>query len=287
LLALRIPLRKAVDAPLMLLDPTLECTCEAGRAARRAMHADLQLARDVQQTLVPHPIEADGVRVAVRNLPCSYVGGDYLQASFARPDVLHLCVADVSGHGVAAALVVARLHGHVRRLILEDRSPRAYLSELDVAAARIFRHAPFFLTFAVFRVDLAARRIEYATAGHPAQVLLRSAGGVDLLSTPNRLLGIGGAALDAKASAGCVRYDDGDALVLFTDGLFEVPGRDGCRLDEEHLHQRLASASPRHPDAVLAAATAHLGDVGHPTRFPDDVSVMVAHFGRPPTAVGA
>src|SRR5207244_11129013 len=140
-----------------------------------------------QRARVPADILRPDVEVVVRSIPTASVGADSLQAYFPRPDRLYLCVADVSGHGVAAALVVNRIHGHVRRLILEQRSPEQFLEELNRSALKIFRHTYFFMTFGVFRVDLARRRIDYATAGHPAQILLRADGALESLSTPNRL----------------------------------------------------------------------------------------------------
>jgi serine phosphatase RsbU (regulator of sigma subunit) len=262
----------------MRIDAVLECTCEAGAPARRAIEADLRLARDVQRTLVPPDLEAPAVSVRVHSLPSGFVGGDYLQASLVRPDVLHLCVGDVSGHGVAAALVVSRIHGHVRRMVLEDRRPLEILSELNSASLRIFRHVPSFLTFASFRVDLAARRVEYATAGHPAQALLRAGGGIELLSSGGRLLGVDEHAVDADGPSPAATYRPGDALVLFTDGLFEVPRDDGLPLPEPALQERLAGLPARTPEAVAEAALRGLGSSRRPTRFEDDVSLLVAAF---------
>jgi sigma-B regulation protein RsbU (phosphoserine phosphatase) len=267
----------------MRLEPAVDCTCEGGALARRAMEADLRLARDVQRTLVPCDVEAPGLRVRVHNLPCGYVGGDYLQASLVRPDVLHLCVGDVSGHGIAAALVVSRIHGHVRRMVLEDRRPLEMLDELNAASLRIFRHVPSFLTFASFRVDLAARRIEYATGGHPAQALLRAGGGIELLSSGDRLLGVDERAVDADRPSPAVSYRPGDCLVLFTDGLFEVPRADGLRLHEPELHERLASLRDPTTEAVVEAALRGLEPTRRPTRFADDVSLLVASFPSEPS----
>ena len=82
---------------------------EHERLARiqREAQAELVLGQTIQKSLVPADIDREGLAVALRHIPCSHVGGDYLQASLPRPDLLYLCVGDVSGHGVAAALVVS------------------------------------------------------------------------------------------------------------------------------------------------------------------------------------
>jgi len=248
-------------------------------AEQRMMTAELKLAQAIQRTLIPKDIVKPEVQVVVRNIPSSFVGGDYLQASMPRPDVLYLCVGDVSGHGVAAALVVSRVHGLVRRLINEQRSPVEFLGELNKAALNILEHTYFFLTFAVFRVDLAARRIDYATAGHPAQLLLRHDGRVEALSTPNRLLGMDVDIFDPERSSDSVSFGPGDSLVLFTDGLFEIPGaEDGEILGESGLKEVLGNLGGLPPPLVAGDILQDLAEFQGTSKFEDDVSLMVARF---------
>jgi sigma-B regulation protein RsbU (phosphoserine phosphatase) len=248
-------------------------------AEQRMMTAELKLAQAIQRTLVPTDIVKPDVQVVVRHIPCSFVGGDYLQAFYARPDLLYLCVGDVSGHGVAAALVVNRIHGHVRRLILEQRGPERFLEELNRSALKIFAHSYFFMTFGVFRVDLAARRIEYATAGHPPQLLLRADGTVETLSTPNRLLGMDPDVFDPERPVDSVIYGPGDSLVLFTDGVFEIPGKaDGEILGEAGLADRVRTLGGLPPALVAGEILQDLADFSGQSRFEDDVSLMVARF---------
>jgi serine phosphatase RsbU (regulator of sigma subunit) len=252
-------------------------------AAHRLIETELKIAQGIQRTLIPPDIVRPDLQVVVRNIPCSYVGGDYLQAYLVRPDLLYLCVADVSGHGVAAALVVSRIHGHVRRLICEQRSPEQFLEELNRATLRIFEHTYFFMTFAVFRVDLAARRIDYATAGHPAQFLMRADGGVESLSTPNRLLGMDADIFDLERPSDSVAYGPGDALLLFTDGLFEIPGKAGGEmLGESGLNEVLKTLSGLPPSLVVGEILQDLKDFQGHSKFEDDVSLMVARFETAP-----
>jgi len=255
-------------------------------AAQKLITTELKLAREIQRTLIPADIVRPDVQVVVRNIPCSYVGGDYLQAYMPRPDLLYLCVGDVSGHGVAAALVVNRIHGHVRRLILEQRPPDQFLEELNRAALKILQHTYFFMTFGVFRIDLARRRIEYATAGHPAQFLVHPDGSVDSLSTRNRLLGMDSDIFDPELPTGTATFGPGDSLVLFTDGLFEIPGKDdGEILGEDGLKEVLQNLGGLPPALVAGDILQDLSDFQGHSRFEDDVSLIVARFD--PAAVPA
>lgn len=246
------------------------------------METELALAQRVHRSLLPENILRPDLEVVVRQIPCSYVGGDYLHAALPRPDLLYLCVGDVVGHGVSAALVVSRIHGLMQNLILEQRMPDQILEHLDRATTQIVEHTPFFMTFAVFRVDLGAARIDYAMAGHPNQYLLRSEGTVEHLTSGNGLLGLKDLNSLGPMRPASVQYRSGDTLVLFTDGLFEVAARDGGpMLGEAGLLSRLARLAKSTPELVVSDILQSVVDFGHLGPFEDDVSLMVARFGAP------
>jgi sigma-B regulation protein RsbU (phosphoserine phosphatase) len=247
---------------------------------------ELVLAQSVHRSLFPEEIHRADVNVAVRQIPCARIGGDYLQAVFARDDLLYLCVGDVSGHGVAAALVVSRIHALVLRLIFEQRTPQQFLEEINRAAVNVFAHTScgFFLTLGVFRVDLAARRIDYATAGHPAQLLVRHDGRIESLTSGNGLLGMSQDVL-GPLHATSTLYGPGDSLVLFTDGLFEVSARDGGDILGEPGLRSMVERFRGNPAAVVAGVLQAVANLKRPGPFEDDVSLMVAELG--PTGPGS
>jgi serine phosphatase RsbU (regulator of sigma subunit) len=252
-------------------------------ARQKEVLNELKLAQSVQKTLVPQDIVRPDLQVAVKHIPSQFVGGDYLHAVIVDNRTAYLCLGDVSGHGVAAALVVARFHGLVRRLTLESQAhPETFLERLNDGAMRLFQHTYFFMTFAVLKLDLQTGELVYATAGHPAQVLLRADGRMELLHTPNRLLGMDADVFDAERPSDRVRLEPGDSLVLFTDGLFEVlSGTSGEILGEQGLHDRIASLRGLAPPLLAGEILQDLADFqGHST-FEDDVSLMVATWNGP------
>lgn len=252
-------------------------------ARERAVHDELKLAQAVQRTLLPASIGRPDIEVAVRNIPCAYIGGDYLHASIVGERWLYLAVADVSGHGVSAALVVARLHGLMRRITLEGQPPLAMLDAIHRASLQILQHTYFFVTVAVFRLELATGRLEYATAGHPGQVLQRADGTQEVLRTPNRLLGMDADVFDSTRPSDSTTLAPGDSLVLFTDGLFEVlSGEDGTLLGEQGLRKRVESLGALAP-ALMAGEILHdLAAFQGRSTFEDDVTLMVARWNGPP-----
>jgi sigma-B regulation protein RsbU (phosphoserine phosphatase) len=264
----------------------LRSTAEAERGAherlarlQRLAEEDLALGQIIQGSLVPAGIKRGDLEVALRHIPCTHVGGDYLQASFARSDILYLCVGDVAGHGVAAALVVSRIHGLVQRMIVEDLRPAALLESLNHMAFRLFERTAFFMTFAVLRIDLSARTIEYATAGHPAQLLLRSDGKVEELATGGMALGLGSKASEGIWHANDTAYAPGDALLLFTDGVFEIRAPGGRIWGEESLRSLFVSLSRSAPEVVVAEILREAAHFHGARIFEDDLSLMVARLG--------
>jgi serine phosphatase RsbU (regulator of sigma subunit) len=241
---------------------------------------EMALAQRVNHSLLPPDMSHPDLEVVVRQIPFAYVGGDYLHVARPRPDLLYLCVGDVAGHGVSAALVVSRIHGLMQRLVIELSTPEQILEHLNRATTAVLEHTPLFMTFAVLRVDLSARLIDYATAGHPAQLLLRRDGKLEQLSTANGFLGVANPEVLGPTHRASVPYGLGDTLILFTDGLFEVAARDGgAMLGESGLLSGLDQLSARPPDEIASEILRRVTEFGHLGPFADDVSLMVARLG--------
>ena len=259
---------------------------EALERLQRLADAELALAQIVQQSLVSSDVVRDDLIVAIHHVPCSYVGGDYIQAQLPRPDLLYLCVGDVAGHGVAAALVVSRNHGLVQRLIHQEARPGPFMEAVDRAMRNLLEQTSLYMTLAVFRVDLSAREIEYATAGHPPQFLLRAGRDVQELRTPNRPVGLEMEIPSPEYSVARTTYDPGDTLLLFTDGLFEVmeSGKGRERWGEEKLKSLFVHLGRSAPEVVAERILAEVSRYGgaHPSE--DDVSMVVARLGTPSAA---
>jgi serine phosphatase RsbU (regulator of sigma subunit) len=263
-----------------------EMKAERGERAalERLQHladAELALAQVVQQSLVSSDIVRDDLVVAIHHVPCSYVGGDYIQATLPRPDLLYLVVGDVAGHGVAAALVVSRIHGLVQRLIHQEVRPGPFVDAVDRAMRDLLDRTSLFMTLAVFRIDLSAREIDYATAGHPPQLLLRSGGDLQELHTPNRPAGLEMGIPGSEHSVARTTYDPGDTLLLFTDGLFEVM-RSGGRHEmwgEEKLKSLFVQLGGSAPGVVAQKILAEVSRYRGPYPSEDDVSMVVARLG--------
>lgn len=241
--------------------------------------AEMRLAEAVQRSLLPEPVRDRRVQVALRSIPSRLIGGDYVQVTLADERHLYVMVADVSGHGISAALVVARLHGVVRRLTLTAISPENMIAALNKAALAICKHTYFFVTCAIGRLDLVTGVFDYSTAGHPAQILLRAGGQIERLRTRNRLLGMDDDVFDTEAPSGTLQLHAGDTLVFFTDGVFEIL-RDGHGdvLGDDGLEARIGLLGPLEPQLLLGELLHDLSDFQGRTTFDDDLTLLLVRY---------
>ena len=252
---------------------------KALESERQDLVSELKLAQAIQATLLPPPIRRADVEVVARSIPTRYIGGDYVHAGVVQDRWLYLILLDVSGHGISAAMVVARLHGMVRRLTLTGQRPVQMLQRMNVAAQELLKHTYFFLTAVAMRLDLHSGELDYATAGHPAQILLRRDGSTELLRTRNRLLGMDDDIISPTHPSRRVMLQPGDSVVLFTDGLFEVlRGGDGDVLGEEGLRERMQGLGTMTPQFLIGEVLQDLADYQGSSEFEDDVSILVARW---------
>jgi serine phosphatase RsbU (regulator of sigma subunit)/uncharacterized glyoxalase superfamily protein PhnB len=241
---------------------------------RRAAQ-ELEIAKQVQARLFPQiqpqlkTVEYAGVCLQARQ-----VGGDYFDFLRLGPRRLGLIIGDVSGKGIAAALLMANLQATLRsQTALACDQPEALLRTVN----RVFYdntgdNAFASLLFADY--DEAARRMRYVNCGHLSGLLLRRDGNVEWLESTSTLLGL---FRDWNCSMREQELSPGDVLALYTDGITEASnGR-----DEEFGEGRLVESLRQHRELPCQALlTAIVDDVRgfSPEEQHDDITAIVAKF---------
>ena len=211
---------------------------------QRALESELEVCAAIQRRLLPAADPAlDGFEIFGTSSPCRDVGGDYY-AYIERPDGgIDVFVADVSGKGLPAAMVVSDLHAAMRLLARADQ-------RLDVTVEQLNRHLRAslleskFITLFGARLAPGSSRLEYVVAGHPAPFIVSPSGSI-------RRLGRGGPVLGVLAATFQVQEAElapGDLLVAFTDGYSEAENRQGEEFGEERIAREVAGW----PDFELA-----------------------------------
>ncbi len=204
------------------------------RERRRREQIELEDARDIERRLLPTDIpQIPGYEIAGSWQPASNVGGDYFDVLSLDHDRAGLCIADVVGKGVPAALLMSNLQAAVKAAGPENLEPSRLAAKLNQAMSQHLAQGKF-ITFFYGVLDGPARKLTYTSAGHNPPILMRADGS-------HLRLEQGGAALGLfetwNYEEGQVNLKSKDRLVLFTDGVTEASNMGG----EEYGESRLLS----------------------------------------------
>ena len=239
---------------------------------RDALEREMNVAREVQRELLPHAAPTfEKLEVAGVCRPAVAVGGDYydfLQHSDGRPG---LVIADVSGKGAPAALLMASLQASMRSLFPIAMDPGLLAERLNDALCRsssVARYATAFLA----DFDPATRRMTYSNAGHLPGLIIR---GAETIRCEEGGLPIG-LFEGIKYETGSLALAPGDLLALFTDGVSEAPAPDGEEFGAERLADLLRGHLESPLDAALQAVLDALLDWSGPVDPHDDVTLVLA-----------
>ncbi len=231
---------------------------------------EIQIARQLQRDLLPKASpDLPGYAFAHSSRTANDIGGDYYQFHRLRDGRLAIVVADASGHGMAAGLLMAIADATLHIALELDPSPVAVSTLLHRAIWRTGDRRSF-LTLFYALLDPASGEIEYVCAGHPFPLLRRASGAIEEPALGSFPLGMREA---VKPANGRLRLEPGDLLLLFSDGLFEGVDRGGQAFGFERLRAalgRAATARAAH-EQILAAFEAHVG--GEP--LADDLTLIV------------
>jgi serine phosphatase RsbU (regulator of sigma subunit) len=212
-------------------------------AEKKRLEEELRIAHEIQMSLLPNgPLKLAGVSVSALCVPAREVGGDYYDFLVLDNDRLGVLIADVSGKGTSAALYMAELKGLMLSLSRIHASPRELLVEANrIIAAHLDARSFITMTYAV--VDLRARTMTYARAGHTPLMYLPA----DEHEAPHevRTTAPEGLVLGLKLDHGetferllreeTVAIKDGDLYVFFTDGITEAMNVDNDCFGEARL----------------------------------------------------
>jgi sigma-B regulation protein RsbU (phosphoserine phosphatase) len=210
----------------------LQRTADVAQTHSQQQGQELEKAREIQEGLLPKKIpQVKGLEVAGAWQPARVVGGDYYDVLKFSERKMGICIGDVVGKGITAALLMANLQASFRAFAEEGMSPGALCGKLHGVISNNVAQEKF-VTFCYCTIDAEKNKLTYASAGHCPPLLLRRRGEAISLKEGGTPLGI----LPGKEYADTeVQLEAGDRLVLYTDGLTEAMNAE----DEEFGEPRL------------------------------------------------
>ncbi|HSP13711.1 MAG TPA: SpoIIE family protein phosphatase [Thermoanaerobaculia bacterium] len=239
---------------------------------KRVMDEELRTASYIQRSLLPEaPTKVAGYTFVGTNQPSRTVSGDYYDF-LVRPDGrIYFVIADVSGKGVAAGLMMAGLQIAFRIFAKSNPDPARLATLLNGALHETLPRSKF-VTLFLGRLDIATGLVEYVNAGHTPPLWIRRST-VEEVVAGDILLGVITAASYTNRR---LQLDPGDALVLFTDGVTEARNSSGVELGAGSLAKAIGSTHGKTADDVANAigesVRLHAGDTD---TLDDDVTVVV------------
>ena len=210
----------------------LQHSIDQGNAQLLLQDQELQRAREIQQSLLPREIpQIPGFAVSGAWQPASSVSGDYYDVLRLGDRRLGICIADVVGKGVSAALLMANVQAAVRALAVDSDSPAGVCTRVNrllhenIAAGK-------FVTFLYGILDGDKRTFQYCNAGHNCPILVSGNSASALDKAGGVVLGI---FPEARYEESTIELNRGDRLLLFTDGITEAANAHGQEFEEARI----------------------------------------------------
>jgi len=248
---------------------------EKAEAERRAAH-ELLIAKQVQARLFPQTLpELQTLQYAGTCIQARQVGGDYHDFLDLGPGRLGLVIADISGKGIAAALLMANLQGNLRsQSALAIQEPERMLRSVNHLFHQNTSESSYATLFYA-DYDDRTRRLRYANCGHLAPLILRSDGTLDRLDATCTVLGLF-VAWDCAIRE--TQLCPGDTLVMYTDGVTEAFNEAEEEFGESGLIDAVRRRSGDAPSCAVAGVVEELGQFSAREQF-DDITLIVAECG--------
>lgn len=235
---------------------------------------DMEIAQQIQTSLLPdNAPELMGIEMAGRCIPAAHVGGDYYDFFLRDDQTIDLLIADVSGHSVGAALIMAEVRTLLRPQINTAHTASSILQSLNNQLYDDLTRSELFITMFYGKYSSATGRLSYANAGHNHPLVCRQGQQSCIeLDADGLILGVKPSVMFEERH---IELFSGDVLLFYTDGLTEAANPAGELFGAERVCTHLGSISHLTPqeiiDSFYNAVTAYTGSA----ILQDDISLVV------------
>lgn len=242
---------------------------------QETLRREMELASKVQQMLIPDILPSGkGYELDAIYKPHLNIGGDYFDVITYDKDRIVICMADISGKGIAAALLMANFQANLQSLIYQYRDLEAFVIAINEAVYRITKGDKF-ITLFVGELNLKSNKLYYINAGHYPP-FLRHRDSIIRLDQGCTVVG----AFDtiSELQMGECELKGEGLLLTFTDGLTDIRNADGTLFDETYIEQVVASFEGHSAGAFNQHLQSEMEAFRGETEYPDDIAVLTCWF---------
>jgi len=270
---LNIDMLKAVGAQAAAAIENARLLSEAREA--EALEKQVRMAADVQQRMIPRqPPKLPGLDLASVYVPCFELGGDFFDFIPLQDNNIGLAVADVSGKGLPASLIMASVRAFLRAQVDNVYNLSEVIRRINLMIRRDTNVGEF-VTLFYGVLNASTRRFTYCNAGHPPAMLLRDGKVTELAASDNMVLGV---SADEEFKQFLVDLKKGDMLLLYTDGVTDAANFAGERFGRRRLIEAFSAGGPT-AESVAQQVLWDLRKFAGMAPRSDDITMIVARVG--------
>ena len=243
---------------------------------KKRLDHDLEIARDIQRILLPSEAPAiRGFQISGINAPARQVSGDYFDYIQVDQERLGVAIADVSGKGVPASLIMAICRSVLRAEAARNPSPADVLRKVNRQLYPDIKE-DMFISMAYLILDHHHDQVTFARAGHDAPLLYkRQAETVTPIKSPGMVVGIdSGSVFDRLTTDFAVPLEHDDCLVLYTDGVTETLNSDGDEFGLERMMQAVRASATKGAPAIVTRIIDDVRDFAGSVPQNDDITLI-------------
>jgi serine phosphatase RsbU (regulator of sigma subunit) len=235
---------------------------------------ELMLARNMQSKLLPQKIsQPESYSVSAFSIPAMEVGGDYYDMVKLKNGNYCLLIGDVSGKGISAAFYMAQLKGVVLSKASESENVKELLSKINITLYKNME-SQMFITMSALSFNIELNNISIARAGH---MPFYHKSGTDIFEYIPKGIGIGltdDKIFDKYLEQIDVLLDEGDTILMFTDGLNEMRNTEGDEFGTDKLKQFFLESEKNDSHELIDSFKSHLEDFSKNAKHHDDMTVL-------------
>jgi sigma-B regulation protein RsbU (phosphoserine phosphatase) len=213
----------------------------------KILQKELEITKRIQESLLSVSFPSvEEFEVYAKTIPAKLVGGDFYDIIELQNGKYGVIIGDVSGKSIPAALFMAVVLSTLRSLIRDIQNPRELFHKANHIIYEYSADSGMFATIFYALIDTKNKEIRFTTAGHNPQIFIQKDGKVEFLKSYGKPLGILPKE-KANFGEGTIKYNSGDTLFLYTDGIVEAFNNNG----EEYGEKRLVSFLQKHKETSL------------------------------------
>ena len=268
------------------------------RQKNEQIETDLRMATELQQALMPstYPtfpentaVGATRLRFCHRYLPATLMGGDFFHIAQLNDDTAAICICDVMGHGVRAALITAMMRAMIETHAVESGEPGRLLTQLNSEFTGILKQTGtlVFVTVLYCIINIRAATARFARAGHPPPLQVRrSSGEVQTIIMGANSAGPAiGIIPNAQFKTTEMKLAPGDCLLFYTDGIIEVEDKEGRDFGIEGLRQSVRSHLDQPTECLLDSIVSDVYKFGDSAVLTDDACLVAVDLQTSASAI--